>query len=1198
MIHNNFASLLRRIRGSKNRKRRQRASFRFELLRLEDRRMMSVAPHAIPSTNQVVDLSTIFWNGGAPLNTVTGVPGLMSPDAEGAGKTITITNYGTETIYPFLRSSNSGKDPNDANKNTDGGGFYDPQDLQTHDVGSTHIGYEFRQYVGYSLPDGSKNLGLPSGASITFEVPLVLWDGDNISLATDDKYLTTPKGQPGATLFGYDTSAKISIATSSQTINGSVWLQKSANYPTGASPLVMFYFSQPDATVADDAPSQPAEVTFRDPYLKHFINDPFQTFALINYDVTNVNKLAAPGSMEASAVPITTGSVKDGDLKDYPPPEDFGWHGSDKNLTAFNAPLVDFVKNQGDASIGAYFGAQKQGWPTFYNPDKDEINIPSGSDLFDLSPLDVNGTVVHTSNFDINRWILSTSGGGAIQASAGSAGAPTVNNNQASIPLSLGVNERPVFVQDIASMEASGQKIYLTTSTDLSNLLGTLNHYDPSSPVTAFSLTPGKGGSGYSNQTFVRITPVNGHGKGAVADLGGGHIVNGVIQSIGLKNGGSGYTAPPKIEIVDPSGKGHGAQATASIGGGTAKVTIADGKTLPTGSVTWVFSRKATDYAATAITNLWYSWAKYYAGQFTGAPPTPTSGNLVFKDINTGGPGNTLTNQIKLASIPSTPLAVGMTVTAPAGIPAGTTILKIVGDTIYLSQIPDANTPMTQVYTFGNPQEFPIDAVSALYTTPYTLSFDAAATPGAVRFASSVYEAMQVQLLRLQQTPADRSKYLPLTMDVVADVIKFNANLPTHTAAWGPTLVGEARDLVKSILRGVYDFFAVPDQTKWYPDPGEAPKGLTSGQKFNPFNLDPYVWFVHKIENLDGYAFSVDDDVANPAASGGGINAPTHSPSNLQLGFAGIKPTGTTAPLKNAPPLGNLKEWFPTTKWGSIETMAKIGVWQGAQNDPFNGYSAITFTATQQDPDVLRTLNKIITPGPGQIGAFISAPGHIVPGTTLIFFPAGVTDPTKPTIILSQKAISTGDMSIPITINAAQKKLPTVALKNPSFAAPPQTSPPFHTINPKDPDTFGSDTIFWRFTGTAGIAGKGSIYTKNNPAPAGGQVGFIQNQGSISQSVMLAPNTAYALSFLVSQRVLDDGSMNSQTLRVRIGTKVIGEFEPTQTKDGTYLLFTSDAFTVNTAGMYNIVIEGTNTKGGNNTALIDQVILTGGKESS
>src|SRR5262245_15237045 len=124
MIRKNFTSWLRRIRGSKRRQHRPRISFRFQIMQLEERRMMSVSHHPTPSANPVVELATIFWNGGAPLNPVTGVTGIASPDAEGAGKTITITNYGPETIYPFLRSANSGQDPNDANRDTDGGGYY------------------------------------------------------------------------------------------------------------------------------------------------------------------------------------------------------------------------------------------------------------------------------------------------------------------------------------------------------------------------------------------------------------------------------------------------------------------------------------------------------------------------------------------------------------------------------------------------------------------------------------------------------------------------------------------------------------------------------------------------------------------------------------------------------------------------------------------------------------------------------------------------------------------------------------------------------------------------------------------------------------------------------------------------------------------------------------------------------------------
>jgi hypothetical protein len=64
-----------------------------------------------------------------------------------------------------------------------------PQDLQHK---------EFREYLGYSNSNGSNFLGLPPGATITFQVPLVLWDGDNISLVTDGTYLTASGNAPGS----------------------------------------------------------------------------------------------------------------------------------------------------------------------------------------------------------------------------------------------------------------------------------------------------------------------------------------------------------------------------------------------------------------------------------------------------------------------------------------------------------------------------------------------------------------------------------------------------------------------------------------------------------------------------------------------------------------------------------------------------------------------------------------------------------------------------------------------------------------------------------------------------------------------------------------------------------------------------------------------------------------------------------------
>ena len=195
MINTNRTSRLFRIVGGERRPRR-RASFKPQPLPLEARCLLSVDVDVpIPTSNLRVDLSKIFWNGEAmPLNP-GGKDNIPSPAAAGAMKTITITNNGPDTIYPFLRGQNSGTDPNATPAKSEPPD--DPQDLMNH---------EFREYIGYSKPDGTDYLGLPTGQSITIQVPLVLWDGDNLYLATDGKRLTSSK------LFGYDSNAKISIA--------------------------------------------------------------------------------------------------------------------------------------------------------------------------------------------------------------------------------------------------------------------------------------------------------------------------------------------------------------------------------------------------------------------------------------------------------------------------------------------------------------------------------------------------------------------------------------------------------------------------------------------------------------------------------------------------------------------------------------------------------------------------------------------------------------------------------------------------------------------------------------------------------------------------------------------------------------------------------------------------------------------------
>ena len=313
-----------RLRSKSARLGQRRANCRFqvaaEVLRLEERCMLSKAAALVPIppdqlANDQVPLSTIIWNGGPPMpgtEDMGGETGILSPSAAGAMKTITLRNNSKETIYPFIRGENNGMDPN----STTTFKYYDPQDVHLH---------EFREYIGLQNSSGDY-LGLPSGASITFQVPLVFWDGDNLFIATDPKNLTSNNA-----VYNYNSSAQISIAgtTPSGTTpeNTTTWVTNSSGYKAGESPIVMFYYTATPSTVLRAAPAQLAEWTFRDPYLENFINDPLQTFPLINYDVSYVNNLAAPVTIEATDVPITVG---DRLSKTTPPKylgyEDYGWN--------------------------------------------------------------------------------------------------------------------------------------------------------------------------------------------------------------------------------------------------------------------------------------------------------------------------------------------------------------------------------------------------------------------------------------------------------------------------------------------------------------------------------------------------------------------------------------------------------------------------------------------------------------------------------------------------------------------------------------------------------------------------------------------------------------------------------------------------------------------------------------------------------
>jgi len=892
MINKNLASRFLRIVGSKQRQPRRRPSFKPQRLLLEERCLLSDVP--IPPSqlaNHQVPLSQIFWNGGPSIE--PGGQDLPSPSTAGAMKTITLSNNGPIPIYPFIRGENGGMDGNATTTNK----YYDPQDVHLH---------EFREYIGYQTST-DKYLGLPSGASITFQVPLVLWDGDNFYIATDSEYLTSNKP-----VYNYNPTADISIAgtTPSGTapVNTTTWVTSSSNYPAGETPIVMFYYSATPSTVLRAAAAQLGEWTFRDPYLKNFINDPLQTFPLINYDVSYVNNLTAPVSIEASSVPITVGDrLSTTTAPTYYGYQNFGWNPTNRDTTTFNPPISDFVANTGIASIGDYFGGK--GWPEYYNPNKNDIVIPSGANVFLDSPLtDARSPYAPDNNF----YLLASTTNGAGPIRLASLGATYSEGNT----IHFAANYRS---------QLQSLKDYIDSKKTL-DVISSLMDYPVGTKVTDV------------NPTDLTVTVDKTHG---------------------------GRTDSGVYDFVSP----------------------------------------VNDYAVAAITKLWYAWANYYVTK------VPWDPNPVTASANYNPPADTTTpqNEITLTSVPKELLGPGMTVTG-TGIRPGTTILSVadsngnpigtagkIGDQIYLSLIPN-NPPANQSYKFGKPLPIPNTASEK----PYKLTFETVAQKNAARlFAGSVYAAMSAEAAVLQPSK------LPPQSALVGQVIQFYANLPTDGLPGGKNLTGQVRDVVKSILRGVWNFIAVPNQSQWYPPPAVTTKG-DGGQKFNVYNLDPYVWFVHTVEQMSGYAFSVDDDVANPAAAGP-LLAPNstphdivynHFPNNLQIAFGGIGG------------FGNQNEWFPTIPWGKITTTATISKVGG--NGKYKDDYMVTFTGPEDPKFYLKLFNQINEPGPGQTGAYISAAGYIKPGTTLIY--KGPYGDKIPQIVLSQAPLKTTGTAIDVTI--------------------------------------------------------------------------------------------------------------------------------------------------------------------------------------
>ena len=430
--------------------------------------------------------------------------------------------------------------------------------------------------------------------------------------------------------------------------------------------------------------------------------------------------------------------------------------------------------------------------------------------------------------------------------------------------------------------------------------------------------------------------------QAVVADVPGVHKILSSLQP-GMTVKANGVFAG-KIKTVHPMLRTVVLDASPNIPDGTPE--------------TFDFSNPASDPYAAKLTNLWYSWATYYQNQFRGVTPEQITAN-VSSDTDNGK------NDYRILTFGQAhpELAVGMQVTG-GGITGLTTIVKIATvqgvQTIYLSApVPGVTGPTQGTFTFSAPQPIAF----ANETTNIPIDFKPADQAYAKEFAATVYEVMSVFSTAPRKVPA-----LPGSMEVVGNSIGGNVGfLPTAEPTNYVNISADVRDLVKSALRGVPDFTAYPE-SHWYPPPSKG----TGDQTYNVFNLDPYVWFIHRELRLSGYGFSFDDDTADVGANG---------TSTLSMAVGGLGG------------LSNKFEWASTAQWGTVRSLATIS--QGTGD--LAGKTIISL----QDKTVYNQLSAN-DPANSVVGAYVTGDG-VERGTNL----AATAIISQNQFVLSKNAPST-----------------------------------------------------------------------------------------------------------------------------------------------------------------------------------------------
>lgn len=371
---------------------------------------------------------------------------------------------------------------------------------------------------------------------------------------------------------------------------------------------------------------------------------------------------------------------------------------------------------------------------------------------------------------------------------------------------------------------------------------------------------------------------------------------------------------------------------------------------------------------------LWYSWAKYYTQHYGGTPESNVTATVSADPVDKVTPDYRV---LTLTGIDNK-LRVGMTVTG-SQIPSGlVTILKIGTDStkthtvLYLST-PAKTTGTFTDFSFAAPPAIDTygDTITGMFDITDTSQFSnwlpfanpkggQSPTEAVAQFAGDVYEVMSVFSTAPQKVP-DLPRSMELMVNSFGGNVGFLKTLPYNAIS------ADVRDTLKHVMRGVPDFAVYPEDTYWYPNPSVNTGG--PNHPYNIFNLDPFVWFVHKKLGLSGYGFSFDDDAADVGADNTGT---------LSIAVGGLKG------------LPNQHEWFGGTPYGTgLTAMATVRIGTAADGPILDGKPILTFQNDRQDiityhqvkpTDIANALIGAFVSGTSSLGSLPTGAQIVAPG--------------------------------------------------------------------------------------------------------------------------------------------------------------------------------------------------------------------------